>query len=297
MDDAPESEVPAFRPPSSARTVVVGVLGVALGASVGVGASRLGAKPEKRAAPEACLSLASAGPSDAPSGSALASASASALVVPGADPRFATAASGDEAALAALSARPPGELETAELMALAQGRRALKVGEIAALSRKVMLLPKMMEDKATRSRLRELSQDREVAVDLLASFAALPGPIGPDLLYWTWTGTTKKSETTLLAESLLYDKDVRPKASPALEAVLALRSASTCEQALAALGKVEAAGDRRALVPMVRFYDKKGCGEKGADDCWACLREDRKEKKPDVLKQSTVAATKRTPPL
>jgi hypothetical protein len=107
--------------------------------------------------------------------------------------------------------------------------------------------------------------------------AAIDGPSGADLLYEVWTGTSAKTEATELARALVYSNDVRPKASPALAIALELRQAETCEQFQTALPKALTDGDRRSLTPLMKLGNRRGCGPKKSQDCFACLRASAEE--------------------
>ena len=131
----------------------------------------------------------------------------------------------------------------------------------ATLSKK----PEVIEE------LRGYAAEGETARDALAAMAALPGPVGSDLLYEVWTRTAKRTPLTELAEALNYAKDVRPRASPALGVALDLRRADTCPAVKSILPRAKQYGDKRALVPLVKLMSKHGCGPTKRDDCFECL--------------------------
>jgi hypothetical protein len=183
------------------------------------------------------------------------------------------AAAGEAEALKELEARPREERSAEETLALADGSRAAKLEELAELQRKIELLPTYGREKPGKSRIFELARDREVATDTLRMLSALPGDVGPDLLYELWTSTTRRNETTELAEALVYSKEVRAKASKALAVALALRETEECEKMAKVLDEAIAFGDRRSLAAIGKLQNKRGCGPKNRDDCWACLRD------------------------
>jgi hypothetical protein len=188
-----------------------------------------------------------------------------------------------------LRARPREERTADEVVALARAAALEKRGEILELKRKISLVPRLIsEDKRTLSRIKELSSDREVATDMLAALATLPNNAGTNLLYSLYRDMRDGSESAEFALDLLYSKDVQPKLSKGLAALLELRKARDCPQALQSLKRLKDDGDRRAIPSLMRFYNKRGCGPKGADDCWACLRS------PDVLKETTAEVAKRS---
>jgi hypothetical protein len=199
-----------------------------------------------------------------------------------------TAATGE--GLKELEAKSIESLSAAELLRLADGHAAQRRDAAKALCQKVQAAPALAADKATQGELLHLVTDAETARDALGTLAKLPGPLGPDLLYEVWTGTTLRNDATELARQLLYSGDVRRQASPALSVALELRSAEKCEQFQAALPHALKDGDRRSLHLLVKLTAKRGCGPKKADDCYACLREG------DELTATINAVKSRRPP-
>jgi hypothetical protein len=179
--------------------------------------------------------------------------------------------------LAGLAGKPPELLSSRELLSLAEGRAETERDAAKALRLKVEASPALGKDKSVQGELLRLAGDTETARDALAAMAALEAPIGADLLYEVWTGTSQKTETTELARTLVYSTDVRPKASPALSVALELRIAERCEQYQTALPKALKDGDRRALHLLTKLSAKRGCGPKKNEDCFACLREQTDE--------------------
>lgn len=288
QDDSVVEAATSFKPASRVPLIVTGVASFVGGALLGAlitGASMSGGARADAAKP----------PDPAPSASVSApAASASASLGDagvGDKPSLANrAASGDPKAVGELEKRPVAERTAAEAVALAKGREAAKVKELEELVRKIALVPKLMkEDKDTRERMKELTRDREVATELLKAIAAMPGEPSADLLYTVLT-TVRDDETERLAEELLYSKDVRTKASRALSVLLDLRKIEKCEDAPKVLERAKLVGDRRSLVTLMRFHNKRGCGEKKLDDCWPCLRDG------DLLKDATIAVQKRSGP-
>jgi hypothetical protein len=69
-----------------------------------------------------------------------------------------------------------------------------------------------------------------------------------------------------------------------------MRKVEKCEEAAKILERAKKDADRRAFNPMMKFHQKRGCGEKKLEDCWPCLREG------DLLKDATMEAQKRSSP-
>jgi hypothetical protein len=284
------AEISTFKSGSKTGIIVAAVAGLAAGALIGalttaatMGQSAKGKKVRGEPAVPASASNAPAGSgSAAPTDGGAPSAGQSVAE---------RAANGDSEAIKQLEAKPMEERSAEEAIALSRSRAAVKRKEIAELARKINLVPQVVkDDKEVAARLKELTEDREVATDLMKMYASLPEKIGPDLLY-NVVATGKKNETTRLAEELLYSKDVRSKAPLQLAPLLDLRKAEKCEDVLKALEGVKRDADRRAFMPLMKFHNKRGCGEKKLDDCWPCLREG------DLLKDATTAAQKRAAPL
>jgi hypothetical protein len=190
-----------------------------------------------------------------------------------------------------LEGKAPETLSASELLSLADGRVQREREAAQALQRKVQNDPARALDKAVQTELLRLAGDGDTAREALATMTQLPSPIGADLLYEVWTGTATKNDTTELARTLLYSTDVRPKATAALSVALQLRSAETCEEFRTVLPAALKDGDRRALHLLTKLTNKRGCGPKKNEDCFACLRE-----QPDELTATINAVKSRRPP-
>jgi hypothetical protein len=299
-----DAEIHAMKPRSSMPIVFAALIGLLLGGAAGAGAMMqfgpdFGKKkrtrteaPARSAAPAASATAsAAASASAAPSGSALPMSEPTPfLPAPAKNTLAGRAAQGDADAAKQIEGRPMDQRTLDEAMGLASSRVQIKRKEIGELKRKITLLPKLVsEDKSVLTRLKELANDRDVSVDTLAMFASLEGPLGPDLLYNVASSRTT-TETTKLAEELSYAKEVRFKASEALGAVLDLKKTDKCEEAAKILERVKLRSDRRALVPLAKLSEKRGCGEKKTEDCWKCLREG------DLLKDTQAEVKKRKAP-
>lgn len=184
----------------------------------------------------------------------------------------ARAAEGDREAVKLLENRPLEERSAAEVVALARAQTIEKRKSVAELGRKIQLVSKLLDDPATSKSLRQYADDGEVATELIAALAELPGPAGPDALYRLGPASPQKSAASSLAEQVLYTKDVHAKASPALAVLLELRREQDCSKMATLLEKARTQADRRAIGSVARLENKYGCGPKKRDDCWACLR-------------------------
>jgi hypothetical protein len=167
---------------------------------------------------------------------------------------------------------PPGKYVAKDVLGVAAKRAAREVAAAKQLQAALDRDPGLVEEPRTLGELRRLSESPETARIVLEAMAALPAPVAPDLLYEVWTGTVQRNETTELARALLFSKDVRQKASPALAVALDLRVAQGCPQNQAILPRAEREGDRRSLHLLTQLQRKYGCGPNKRQDCNPCLR-------------------------
>lgn len=179
---------------------------------------------------------------------------------------------GDPGAMSAMEAKPRSGRSVDENLALAEGRLVRKRAALAMLKAR---LSASADEQRKPSDLRALSpflEDGETAKAALGVLAGWPGPEGPDVLYATWTGTTDRTELTLLARDLVSTREVRARATDALSAVLDLRAADSCEEIARVLPHVWAHGDRRALSTLVRIAHEYPCSTGRNEECHPCLR-------------------------
>jgi hypothetical protein len=200
------------------------------------------------------------------------------------------AANGDPAALAALERKKPEELRADEALAIAHGRAAQAVANVRKLRERLASDPGLIKDPKIAAELLRASQAPETGRDALAAMAAVPGPIGADLLYEVWTGTVERSGNTELARALLLGRDVRAKASPALLVAIELRETETCEGHQKLLPRATEVGDKRSFGPLSRLLRRTGCGPGKKSDCYPCLRSG------DALKNALEAVKLRREP-
>jgi hypothetical protein len=160
------------------------------------------------------------------------------------------------------------------LEAVALGRQWSKehLGELDRLVRDLEKNPAGLDDPNVREKVREFVRDRVTSRAALERLAEIKSPRALDLLYEIWTGSKDRTETTQLAEALLVAKDVRPRASPALELALALRDKPTdCAVIRQLVDRAERDADRRSAMLLVATGARKNCGEQGDSSCRKCL--------------------------
>lgn len=205
------------------------------------------------------------------------------------------AASGDYKALDELKQKAADARTPEETLALARGRSHNKGAALEGFAKEIKKNPDLLKSHDQLQRLRDFLADRETANQAAEVIVDLPGAIGPDLLFEA-TGSKNPRDTAQLAEDLLASKEVREKASPALAVTLDLQRAKECDEFKNLLPKVGEQGDRRALPSLIKLANKRGCGDSGKDDCYACIRDLDKDKKAVDLGDAITAAKRRAPP-
>lgn len=179
---------------------------------------------------------------------------------------------GDKDAIEQIESRPPSERTMSEALAWARGKSERKRRVMASIAKQLRSDLPLSADRETLRRLEPFTRDPETATEALAILASLKTPMAADMLYDVWLRKREKSDATALAESLLYTKEVRDSASDALAVVLDLHAASTCEQIEGILERAREHGDSRAVPVLGKLNFRYGCGSRGGEDCYPCLR-------------------------
>ena len=189
------------------------------------------------------------------------------------------AETGDQTALAELTARPESKRTLPVWHALGHGYA--KIGQFAAslsaYESGVAAAPELLKDPKL------LADVRLAALDAATSEAALKfaaGPLGTpgvDVVYDVWESSRavpSRAALTKQARAYLDDDAVRIKASPALKVLLELNKAQKegCASVKRWLARATAEGDARVVPALKRFDDRRGCGFLGLGDCYGCLR-------------------------
>jgi hypothetical protein len=186
------------------------------------------------------------------------------------------AATGEPEAMKQLESKPAKDRTVDELVALTRGRAMQRKEALGLLADDLKRNPNLGEDPDVLRRLREATQEPELAPEALRILATLPGPTAIDVIYDTWTGTKDRTETTQLAQDLVLTRSVREKASPALAVALDLRDTQQCEEVSKIVDRAIEHGDRRSLRPLGKLTLRFGCGPRKSEDCFPCLRGDHR---------------------
>jgi eukaryotic-like serine/threonine-protein kinase len=130
---------------------------------------------------------------------------------------------------------------------------------------------KMQEDVRNAALIKDTQDD---AFGLLESKM---GARGVDILYDIAHGASGRlyPQAALRAKHSLDLEDVRGRASPALEVLLAFRDSKSCDEKRALLERVRDQGDARMLAVLQPYEATRGCGFLGRSDCYPCMHKDK----------------------
>jgi len=184
----------------------------------------------------------------------------------------ARAEQGDPDAIDQIEKRAATDRTVTEALAWARGRSERKRQDLSSIAKALRADLPLSADRETLGKLRPYTDDPETATEALAILASLRTPMSADMLYDVWVRSRGETDATKLAKSLLYTKEVRDSASDALAVVLDLRAATSCEEVAGILPRAEAQADMRALTLLGKLNFRYGCGRRGGQDCYPCLR-------------------------
>ena len=192
---------------------------------------------------------------------------------------LARAETGDQTALAELTARPENARSQGEWRALGHGYA--KLGQfsasLSAYQSGVAATPELFKDPQLLADVRLAALDTQSSEAAMKFAASALGASGADILYDVWESSKAVPSRAALAKqarAYLDDDAERAKASPALKVLLELGKAQKegCASVKRWLGRAAAEGDARVVPALKRFDDRRGCGFLGLADCYGCLR-------------------------
>ena len=192
---------------------------------------------------------------------------------------IARAESGDQTALAELTARPDQNRSLDEWRALGHGYAKLGHfdASLSAYQKGVASKAELNRDPILLADVR-LAAENSAASDAALKLAANGlGSGGVDIVYDVWESSKavpSRATLTKLARGYLDEDAVRAKASPALKVLLELGKAQKegCASVKRWLARAASEGDARVVPVLKRFDDRRGCGFLGLGDCYSCLR-------------------------
>lgn len=182
-----------------------------------------------------------------------------------------SARAGGAAELASLAERYPSEGIVLAELALAYAKERRYEEALEAVDDALALDPKLNESPKMWGALFRAAQ---ASKSRSATFRLLTGPMGAagvGIIYDLARTEGVNEGTRYLANKNLSKEEVVKSAAPALQLVLALEKASTCEALLPLVERAASAADERALPVLKRLNAKKGCGD-GSQECYGCLR-------------------------
>jgi serine/threonine-protein kinase len=192
---------------------------------------------------------------------------------------IARAQTGDQTALAELSARPEPMRAEAEWLALGRGyaKLAQLSASLAAYQKGVAAKPALSSDPKLIADVRRAALDAPTSEAALKFAASALGTNGVDVVYDVWDSSKavpSRAALSKVARSYLDDDAVRAKAAPALKLLLELGKAQKegCAGVKRWLARAATDADARVLPALKRFDDRRGCGFLGLNDCYSCLR-------------------------
>jgi hypothetical protein len=186
----------------------------------------------------------------------------------------------------------PGARTRVDAVALGRHWSKERFDALGKLSEGLRKSPQQLDDKKVVAEVMRFMTDRSTSRVVLEVLAEVATPRALDLLYEIWIGSKERNETTQLAEALLLAKDVRTRASAALNLCLNLREKPTqCEQVSQLVQTAIREGDRRAAMLLVNTGARVNCGPAGDQECIKCLAE------PKDLRKAVHASVARPDPV
>jgi serine/threonine protein kinase len=179
---------------------------------------------------------------------------------------------------AAPSVAPAATSTARSVEAVALAEKELKAGNLAAVVKAIE--GALDADPAARDNDRVAAMLGEAArrsASSNAAFRLLTGPMrgkGAEIVYELAAGAKTPDEIRTKAESWLASDAFRSVATPPLAIAGELRTTRGCKEKRALLERAATTGDQRTLDYLKILAVKGGCGRRGREDCFPCLRED-----------------------
>jgi hypothetical protein len=174
--------------------------------------------------------------------------------------------------LEALEKKPAAQRTLEEVRLLGDHWFGQRNEQVSRLGAELRGKPDLLADEKTRTLLMKYIEDRATAVQALTMLAQTEAPMALDLVYDVWIRSSERTETTRIAEALLYASDVRPHASPALEVALALRTQPTaCDDIVKLADAAREHGDRRSAMLLVKTASRDCDNGERSVRCRQCL--------------------------
>jgi serine/threonine protein kinase len=190
----------------------------------------------------------------------------------------ASSASAAAAASSAPHVAPASSVDEGSRAAIARAEAELKAGNWSGVTSSLELAlqasPTTKQNERVAEMLGEAARHRASAN---AGFKLLSGPMegkGAEVLYDLAVHQKTPNDLRAKAEEWIGTEEFRRVASPPLAIAGKLRSTRSCQDKKALLDEAATTGDRRALDYLRILAVKGGCGRRGREDCFPCLRQD-----------------------
>ncbi len=159
---------------------------------------------------------------------------------------------------------------------------------VAALAKALALDPKLAADPEASLVLAAAAHKRESAGAALALLEGPMGAAGAALVYDLSFDREAPAPVRGRAQRwVVLSPDFLKVAAPPVEVAAKLRYGKSCSDRHSLLARAGEVGDARALAYLEIMKYRGGCGRRGHDDCFSCLRKD------DALQQAITAIKQR----
>lgn len=198
------------------------------------------------------------------------------------------ARSAGTAALEALLAKYPDDSSLVLEIAKLQFTNGDFSASVSSISRALATNPRLSDSAEVATLIWKTIQKRESSD---AAFQLLEGPMGTrggDILYDLLTTEGVRRDLKLRAEEHFASGRYRQRSTPALQALVGLKSATSCLERRPFVELAINLGDDRFLPVLEPLQSRTGCGTDQQQDCNDCLRE------PDLLGHAIDVIKKRS---
>lgn len=191
------------------------------------------------------------------------------------------------AELEKLTERYPNDRRVWLELAAMDSAKSIHAAAVAAVGKALAADPKANEEAVASDALGAAARKRETTD---AAFTLLTGPMGAPgatVLYDLSIDPDVRVQTRTRAEEWIRSDDFKKVATPDVLIAAGLRYAKSCSDRHDLLSSAAEHGEKRVLDYLNIAKAKGGCGRRGRDDCFPCLRKD------DALKDAVAALEKR----
>jgi serine/threonine-protein kinase len=189
---------------------------------------------------------------------------------------LATAKKAGHSALVSLAERHPKHARVQLALAASHSFLADYPASVAAVGRALAADAKIAEDPEASSVLSTAVRKRASSS---AAFELLEGPMGAagaTVMYDLSIDQKVQAATRTRAQKwVVGSEEFRTKAPPPVLLAAQLRYGKSCADRHSLLPKAGEIGDQRALAYLKIMKYPKGCGRRGRDDCFPCMRKDQ----------------------